>query len=100
VKPFNSHGKHPSESPINLTLSTSYGLFETCTTTTYSAHTRGESGLKSKKECRKFPVRGLDCKGPPVETKEVGIEKKKGKGRRKGKKTEGEAFCDRWLLAG
>ena len=45
-------------------------------------------------------MRGLDCKGPPVETKEVGIEKKKGKGRRKGKKTEGEAFCDRWLLAG
>jgi len=72
-------------------------LFETCTTTTYSVHERQESGMKSKKECRKFPIRGVDCKAP-VESKEeeVGISKKKGKKR----KSEGEAFCDRWLLAG
>jgi len=76
-------------------------LFETCTTTTYSAHERGESGMKSKKECRKFPIRGVDCKAP-VESKEeeVGSSKKKGKGKGKKRKSEGEAFCDRWLLAG
>ncbi|GAA5886771.1 hypothetical protein JCM16303_003308 [Sporobolomyces ruberrimus] len=108
VRPFSSSHKDPAHSPINLHTSTSYGLFEACTTTTYSLSSRQRShgGLKTKKECRKFPVRGVDC----------GIEQTKKKKKQSGAALlkngsdsvgieqhdtdRDESFCDRWLLAG
>ncbi|GAA5937808.1 uncharacterized protein JCM15063_002124 [Sporobolomyces koalae] len=83
TRPFSSHHDLNlgtlDDSPINLSMSNQYGLFETCTTTTYTldAPQRRRSGLTHKVECRKFPQRSIDCQGK-----------------------EGAAFCDRWLLAG
>ncbi|GAA6025479.1 hypothetical protein JCM11491_000546 [Sporobolomyces phaffii] len=93
TRPFDSG----VESPIHLSTSTRYGLFETCTTTAYPrAHpARTNGGLVSKTECRKFPVRGVDC------GRGVGVSESSGAAAAAAHDTErDESFCDRWLLAG
>ncbi|GAA5915901.1 uncharacterized protein JCM6883_003089 [Sporobolomyces salmoneus] len=90
-----------AKTPIELTTKIEYGLFESCTTTSYVSQVNGSEGGLGKRECRKFPVRGIDC-GAKKESRN------KQKKRISGSKIElfehdtarDESFCDRWLLAG
>ncbi|GAA5823285.1 hypothetical protein JCM10212_006469 [Sporobolomyces blumeae] len=120
LQPFSSNSSH---SPIHLSTRSTFGLFETCTTTTYASDSpEARSGVKSSTQCRKFPIRGTDCKIRKRDRKAAtgrstslqGLDQEVfGLGRddalewvqqQRGQvevlKKHEESFCDRWLLAG